>query len=168
MKIASLFAAVAAGLLALPAPAHAGGAGGLAPLFTASDWLNGMPSRSSLEGKVVIVDVFTFNCYNCKNVTPNLRALYKNRGSDLAIIGVHAPETKYESERANVIEQLKAQNISWPVAVDNDFAVWHAYGVEYWPTQLIFDRHGRLRQTVIGDSQDQLVDSTVKKLLAES
>jgi thiol-disulfide isomerase/thioredoxin len=162
-------AAVCALLALQAAPASAAGSGAqtLEPLVAAGDWLNGAPSAHSLAGKVVIVDVFTFACYNCKNVTPNLRALYKQRGTGLEIVGVHAPETKYESDRANVVEQLKAQGILWPVAIDNDFALWHAYGVEYWPTQLIFDRHGRLRKTVIGDSQDQLVDATVKALLAE-
>jgi thiol-disulfide isomerase/thioredoxin len=139
----------------------------LVPVLSASDWINGMPSAKTLAGKVVVVDVFTFNCYNCKNVTPNLKVLNRTRSSEVAIIGVHAPETKYESERSNVVEQLKAQGVVWPVAVDNDFAVWNAYGVQYWPTQLIFDRHGKLRATIVGDSQDSLVNSTINKLLAE-
>jgi thiol-disulfide isomerase/thioredoxin len=161
------FVALAVALSLNAASAQAGQGSGLAPLFGANDWINGMPNAQSLAGKVVIVDVFTFNCYNCKNVTPNLRALNKSRSPEVAIVGVHAPETKYESVRSNIVDQLKAQGIVWPVAVDNDFAVWKAYGIEYWPTQLIFDRHGKLRATVIGDSQDALVNSTVNKLLAE-
>ena len=66
-----------------------------------------------------------------------------------------------------MLEHLASQGIVWPVAVDNGFVLWNAYGVTAWPTQLIFDRRGKLRQTVVGDSQDDLVRSTVARLLAE-
>jgi thiol-disulfide isomerase/thioredoxin len=140
----------------------------LAPLLAASEgWLNGTATPASLAGKVVLVDVFTFGCYNCKNITPNLRALYRRDSGDLAIVGIHSPETPYEKDRSNVVANLKTLGIVWPVALDNSFDLWRAYGVEYWPTQLIFDRHGRLRKTVIGDSQDELVDRTIAQLIAE-
>lgn len=138
----------------------------LAALLAATNWLNGSPSAQSLRDKVVLVDVFTFDCINCKNVTPNLRKLNGSRPG-LAIIGVHAPETPYERDRANVVINLKRQGIVWPVAIDNDFRLWRAFGVDAWPTQLIFDRHGVLRKTVVGDSQDALVDATIDRLLAE-
>ena len=80
---------------------------------------------------------------------------------------MHTPETPYERKRSNVVANLAAQGIVWPVAIDNDSALWNAYGVSAWPTELIFDRHGRLRKTVVGDSQDALVDATVKQLRAE-
>ncbi|MGH7756504.1 MAG: thioredoxin-like domain-containing protein [Vulcanimicrobiaceae bacterium] len=139
----------------------------LDPLLGAHEWLNGAPTAASLRGKVVLVDVFTFACINCKNVVPNLRALERERRDDFAIIGVHSPETSYEKERSSVVANLARQGITWPVAIDNSFAIWNAYGVEYWPTQLIFDRSGHLAQTVIGDSQDALVDSAVRRLLAQ-
>ncbi|HMD02351.1 MAG TPA: redoxin family protein [Candidatus Baltobacteraceae bacterium] len=149
------------------APASAGETSAtLAPLFRASGgWLNGTVTPESLKGKVVLVDVFTFDCYNCKNVTPNLRAL--NRAGEVAIVGIHSPETPYERDRANVVANLKTLGVVWPVALDNSFTLWRAYNVEYWPTQLLFDRHGRLRKTIVGDSQDQEVDATLKALLAE-
>lgn len=64
-------------------------------------------------------------------------------------------------------QNLKVQGITWPVAVDNDFALWRAYGIEYWPTQLIFDRHGHLRKTIVGEGQDTVVAATVRELLSE-
>jgi thiol-disulfide isomerase/thioredoxin len=139
----------------------------LSAVLDAHDWINAQPRAASLAGKVVLVDVFTFGCSNCKSVTPNLRALHRSKRGDLVILGIHTPETAYERERSNVVEQLKAQGIVWPVAVDNDMALWNAYGIEYWPTQLIFDRRGRLRATIIGDSQDVLVDATIDKLIDE-
>ena len=138
----------------------------LAPLSHAADWLGSRPAP--LAGKVVLVDVFTFDCINCKHVVPELRKLHASVSpSDLEIIGIHSPETPYERDRQNVIQNLAAQGITWPVAVDNDFALWRAFNIEYWPTQLIFDKHGRLRQTVIGEGQDDLVERTVHQLMSE-
>ena len=141
----------------------------LAPLFfAAAAWLNGGATHASLAHKVVIVDVFTVDCYNCRNVTPNLRSLYRSVPHEkLAIVGVHTPETPYERQRSHVVAEMKDLGIAWPVVLDNDNAIWNAYGIEAWPTQLIFDKHGRWRKTVVGDSQDDDVDRTVKALLAE-
>ena len=111
--------------------------------------------------------MFTFDCFNCKNVTPNLRALSRTKRDGLEIIGIHSPETSYERDREQVVSHLKTLGVTWPVAIDNDFALWHAYNVEYWPTQLIFDRRGTLRKVVIGDSQDATVDAEVDALLRE-
>ncbi len=138
------------------------------PLLHASSWLGAQPSAQSLNNKVVIVDVFTFDCINCKHVVPELRALHAALpSSDFAIIGIHSPETPFERDRGNVVQNLKAQGITWPVAVDNDFALWRAYGIEYWPTQLIFDQHGHLRKTIVGEGQDTVVAATVRELLSE-
>ncbi len=140
----------------------------LSPLLHAASWIGTKPSAQSLAGKVVIVDVFTFDCINCKHVVPELHALRKSiPGADLAIVGVHSPETPFERDRSNVLRALSDQGITWPIAVDNDFALWNTYGVQYWPTQMIFDRNGRLRKTVIGEGQDALVARTVRMLLSE-
>lgn len=140
----------------------------LAPLSHAADWLGSRPAPSTLQGKVVIVDVFTFDCINCKHVVPELKKLDSALpAGQFRIVGIHSPETPYERDRANVVQNLAAQGITWPVAIDNDFTLWKAFGLEYWPTQMIFDRHGRLRQTIVGEGQDALVESTVRMLLAE-
>jgi thiol-disulfide isomerase/thioredoxin len=170
MRRSALFAALAAACIAGPSsgPAAAAGSQTLAPVYAASQgWLNGRISPADTGGKVVIVDVFTFDCYNCQNVVPNLRALDAKKNPELVIVGVHSPETPYETDRANVVKNLRAQGITWPVAIDNTFAIWNAYGVDAWPTQLFFDRHGTLRATIVGDSQDDAVDRIVQKLLAE-
>ncbi len=139
-----------------------------APLQHNSDWIGGALRPSDLAGKVVLVDVFTFDCINCKHVVPELRRLRAALSpKDLTIVGIHSPETPYERVRSNVEQNLAAQGITWPVAVDNSFDLWRAYGIEYWPTQLIFDRHGKLRKTVIGEGQDELVAATVRELVAE-
>ncbi|HEV7180031.1 MAG TPA: thioredoxin-like domain-containing protein [Candidatus Baltobacteraceae bacterium] len=154
------------GAIFLLAPAPASPA--LQPLLHAANWLNGRLSPGDFDGRVVVLDVFTVDCVNCRNVVPELRDLYRrDRGRGLAIVGIHAPETPAEKQRPYVAENLRRQGIVWPVAVDNAFALWNAYGVDAWPTQLIFDRHGRLRKTIVGDSQDDLVRSSVETLLSE-
>ncbi|MEO7202250.1 MAG: redoxin family protein [Candidatus Tumulicola sp.] len=139
-----------------------------APLVGASQWIGPQPPAASYAGKVVVVDVFTFDCINCKHVVPELRSLRAHYSTnDLLLVGVHTPEMPSERVRANVVEALAAQQISWPVAIDNDQKLWNAYGIQYWPTQLIFDRHGKLRKTVIGEGQDADVAATVAALVAE-
>jgi thiol-disulfide isomerase/thioredoxin len=139
-----------------------------APLLHANSWIGTPPSAQSLQNKVVIVDIFTFDCINCKHVVPELRKLHATLpASDFAIVGVHSPETPYERDHSNVVQNLAAQGITWPVAIDNDFAIWRAFNTEYWPTQLIFDRRGHLRKTIIGEGQDSAIAATVRDLLSE-
>src|SRR5579884_2645246 len=78
----------------------------LGPVLHASTWLNGRPSAATLRGKVVLVDVFTVDCFNCRNVTPNLRALHARDGNRLAIVGVHTPETPIERDGSHVKQSL--------------------------------------------------------------
>ncbi len=138
----------------------------LSPLSGANDWVNGRVGSSDLRGKVVVVDVFTVDCSNCQNVVPTLRELYAgDRARGLRIVGVHSPETPPERSRTYVKQSLDRQGIVWPVVFDNDFALWRAYDVTAWPTELFFDRHGTLRKVIVGDSQDEEVRATVESLL---
>jgi thiol-disulfide isomerase/thioredoxin len=140
----------------------------LQPIFAAKDWIGARVASAELAGKVVIVDVFTVDCYNCRNVIPTLRSLYAgDRSKGLAIVGIHTPETAAEKERPYVTQSLRQQGIVWPVTIDNGFSLWDTYGINAWPTQLFFDRSGRLRKVIVGDSQDDEVRSTVQSLLQE-
>ena len=137
-------------------------------VLAASDWLNSKPTPQVVRGKVVLVDFYTFGCINCKHVQPNLRALYRDKSrKDLVILSVHSPETSYERNRVNLVASLKDQGVLWPVVVDNDFAIWNSYNVTAWPTQMVFDRAGNLRKTIVGEGQDEAVDATIDSLIAE-
>lgn len=161
-------AVLTAALFARPAPAQTNAPAGLATVTTAHDWIGTPATLADLRGSVVVLDVFTVDCYNCQNVVPTLRDLYaRDRTRGLRVIGIHSPETPAERDRAYVVRSLAHQGITWPVAVDNSFALWRAYGVTAWPTQLFYDRQGRLRKIVVGDSQDARVRATVDMLLAE-
>jgi thiol-disulfide isomerase/thioredoxin len=141
--------------------------GGLRSLMLATGWLGPRPTLLSLRGRVVLVDIFTFGCINCTNVTPALKqfyALYPR--SDLAIVAVHTPEVpSYQKSMQYVAREAQAADIPWPIALDNDHKIWDAYGVSAWPTQLIFDRGGRLRTTIVGDGQDQQVAAALRSIV---
>ncbi|HZO95496.1 MAG TPA: thioredoxin-like domain-containing protein [Candidatus Baltobacteraceae bacterium] len=142
-------------------------AASLAPVLGAGAWANasGPPPTA---GRVTVVDVFTFACINCRHVTPELKKLRAEYdGRALAIVGVHAPETQEEHVHANVVRALREQGVTWPVRYDDDFRVWNAYGVSAWPTQLVFDRSGRLRATYVGEGYDAQLEATVRSLVAE-
>jgi len=165
--VAAVVAAIAAVAAALPVAARRDGTT-LVPVLSATRWLNGRATASSVRGRVVLVDVFTVDCENCRNVVPALRQLFaRDRARGLTIVGVHAPETPPERQLDYVEASLARQGIVWPVAVDDDFSIWNAYGVTAWPTQLFFDRQGRLRKAIVGDSQDDAVRATVESLLSE-
>ena len=139
----------------------------LAPVLGATPWANA-PGPPHVAGRVTIVDVFTFSCINCKHVTPELRKLRgAYNANDLAIIGVHAPELPEEHVHANVVRALHDQDITWPVVYDDSFKLWNTYGVSAWPTQLVFDRHGNLRATYVGEGNDAELERTVRGLVAE-
>ncbi len=141
----------------------------LVPLYSATQWINGRVTAPDLAGRVVVLDIFTVDCSNCQNVVPALRTLnVKDHARGLRIVGIHAPETPAERGRAYVEQSLARQGIVWPVAIDNDFALWKAYGADAWPTQLFFDRHGQLRKVIVGDLQDDAVRATVESLLREN
>jgi len=140
----------------------------LGPVLNASDWINAKATQADIAGKVVVLDVFTVDCYNCRNVVGTLRSLYAaHHQNGLEIIGIHTPETPSEKQRGYVTENLRQQGIVWPVAVDNAFKLWDSYGVNAWPTQLFFDRHGQLQKVIVGDSQDDAVRHEVEALLAQ-
>jgi thiol-disulfide isomerase/thioredoxin len=140
---------------------------GLEPILQAKSWLGVRPTAANLRGKAVLVDAFTFECINCVRVTPSLKSLYERYPrSELAILGVHTPEVpSYQGRIAYVAREARAAALPWPVALDNDYGIWNAYGVSAWPTQLIFDRRGRLQATIVGDGQDGAVAAAVRDAL---
>jgi thiol-disulfide isomerase/thioredoxin len=166
MKRSALLAAIigSAGLLRAQ---RAEAAPSLGSLALATGWLGGHPTLASLRGRVVLVDVFTFECINCTNITPALKHLYASYPrSALEIVAVHTPEVpSYQKSMRYLARETQAAALPWPIAVDNEHRIWDAYNVSAWPTQLIFDRAGQLKYTVVGDSQDRQVAAAVRSLV---
>src|SRR5258707_3110960 len=116
-----------------------------APEFAKGDWINSDPlTLTKLRGHVVLIEFWTFGCYNCRNTLPSVKewdARYRERG--LTIIGVHTPETTSEYSIDNVGSEVPRLGIKYSVVTGNDYATWKAYGVETWPPILVRGKVGR-------------------------
>jgi thiol-disulfide isomerase/thioredoxin len=139
-----------------------------APAFTGiAGWLNSPPlTMAGLRGHVVLVDFWAYSCINCLRTLPFLIRFqndYKDRG--LVVIGVHAPEFKFEHDPRNVAAAITRFGINYPVALDNDLMTWNAFGNEYWPTEYLIDRQGRIVYTHIGEGNYGETENEIRKLL---
>ncbi|HTK04208.1 MAG TPA: thioredoxin family protein [Candidatus Eisenbacteria bacterium] len=146
------------------------GVEGRAPEFKGlSGWINTPPlTMSGLRGSVVLVDFWTYSCVNCVRTLPYVRAwheAYKDKG--LVIIGVHTPEFEFERDRANVEAAVKRFGITYPVAVDNDYAVWNAYKNRYWPAHYFIDVRGDIRSQHFGEGGYDHSEQVIRALLQE-
>jgi peptide-methionine (R)-S-oxide reductase len=141
-----------------------------APALSTGQWLNSEPTTiENLRGRVVLVDFWTFGCYNCRNTLPTLKkfdAAYRGKG--LTIIGVHTPESDYEKKFSNIQDAVKRNGIKYPVVTDSNGDTWRAYNIEAWPTVVILDKQGRIRYTHIGEGAYEMQEKVIRTLLAES
>ncbi len=160
--------AILIGVAALSSPAQ-GRVGIQAPEITNEIWLNSPPQRlAELRGKVVLVEFWTFGCYNCRNVEPYVKAWHKKYASQgLVIIGVHAPEFSFERDVENVKRYIREYDIRYAVSIDNDFATWNRYGNRYWPAMYLIDKQGIIRYTRIGEGGYAQTEQQIQALLAE-
>lgn len=165
-------AQVPAGTAPTAAPAPKPRPSGLvAPGFDGGGaWVNSEPldlAKLGAQGKVVLVDFWTFGCYNCRNTLPYIKqwwAKYKDQG--LVIVGVHTPEFDSERDLANVQDAVKSQAIDWPVVQDNDYAIWKAYGNHYWPHFYLVDERGQIIYDHIGEGAYEQTDAQIAAALA--
>jgi thiol-disulfide isomerase/thioredoxin len=133
-------------------------------------WLNSQPPASaSLRGKVVLIQFCTYTCINWLRTLPYVRAWaekYDNRG--LSVVGVHTPEFEFEKDGDNVRRALKELSVAYPVAVDNDYAIWRAFKNQYWPALYFADAQGRIRHHQFGEGDYEQSERVIQQLLAEA
>ncbi|MEP6569907.1 MAG: redoxin domain-containing protein [Acidobacteriota bacterium] len=141
-----------------------------APEFAPGDWINSEPlTLKSLRGRVVLVEFWTFGCFNCRNTLPSVKdwdASYRDKG--LTIVGVHSPEMDDEKKLENVRREVASLGIHYPVVTDTDYVTWRAYEVEAWPTIFVLDKSGRIRWNHVGEGAYDRTEQVIQKLLAES
>src|SRR3984893_13481180 len=127
--------------------------GALSGFSGSTEWLNSPPlTPQALRGKVVLVYFWTFNCINCLHALPYVRAwAEKYRDHGLVVIGVHTPELPFERDIGNVRKAVARLKIDYPVVIDNGYAIWKAFGNEYWPAAYFVDAEGRIRHHHFGD-----------------
>jgi thiol-disulfide isomerase/thioredoxin len=154
-----------------PDPAAALGVEGELPsLSGAVQWLNSPPlTPESLRGKVVVVDFWTYSCINCLRAIPYVRAWYeKYKDQGLVVIGAHTPEFAFEKNIDNVKKAVADLKIDFPVAIDNDYAIWRAFHNGYWPADYFIDGQGRIRDHAFGEGEYQGSEHTIQLLLEEA
>jgi cytochrome c biogenesis protein CcdA/thiol-disulfide isomerase/thioredoxin len=144
--------------------------GTLPSLDGAVEWLNSPPlTADALKGKVVLVDFWTYSCINCLRAIPYVRAWaekYKDQG--LVVIGVHTPEFAFERNAANVKKATADLKIDYPVAIDNNYAIWRAFGNQYWPAHYFIDADGKIRHHHFGEGNYDESERVIQQLLTEA
>ena len=140
------------------------------PIQGAVQWLNSPPlTPEQLQGKVVLVNFWTFGCYNCKNALPYVRDWYrKYKDQGLVVIGVHSPEFAFEKDIGNVKKALVDLDVPFPVAIDNNFAIWKSFNNHYWPANYFIDAKGNLRFVHFGEGEYDRSEAVIQQLLAEA
>src|SRR3984893_3158732 len=152
------------GLPAGPVPGQAA----LASLERANEWLNSSPlTAADLHGKVVLVDFWTYTCINWLRTLPYVRAWaarYKEQG--LVVIGVHTPEFTFEEDVDNVRRAAQERGVMYPIAIDNDRAIWRGFGNHYWPALYFIDAAGKVRNHYFGEGNYEESEMRIRQLLA--
>ena len=142
---------------------------GAAPEFASGAWINSEPlTLTKLRGRVVVVEFWTFACYNCRNTLPFVKRWderYRDQG--LTVVGVHSPELDEEKVLENVRRETTTLGIRYPVVTDNDYTTWKAYKVEAWPTIFVLDKQGHIRWSHVGEGAYDECESLIQKLLVE-
>ena len=141
---------------------------GAAPGFQGVDtWLNSKPlTLKGLHGKVVLVDFWTYSCINCLRTLPHLEAWdARYRRAGLVIVGVHTPEFAFEHVVSNVRAAAKRLGVRYPVAIDNGYKTWDAYGNDAWPAEYLIDRSGHVREIKKGEGDYDGTEQTIRTLL---
>jgi thiol-disulfide isomerase/thioredoxin len=147
---------------------------GAAPDFTGTQrWFNtpgGRPlTLAALRGRVVLVDFWTYTCINCIRTLPFLSGLdAKYRGDGLTIVGVHTPEFSFEQDAGNVAAAIRSNGLHYPVAQDNRYDTWNAYGNQYWPAEYLIDAGGHVRHTNFGEGGYRDTELAIRALLAQA
>jgi cytochrome c biogenesis protein CcdA/thiol-disulfide isomerase/thioredoxin len=144
--------------------------GTLPSLAGATGWLNSPPlDAQALRGKVVLVDFWTYSCINCLRAMPHVREWaerYRDHG--LVVIGVHAPEFAFERDVRNVQRAVADLKVTYPVAIDNDFAIWRGFNNRYWPAHYFIDAQGRIRAHHFGEGNYAQSEQIIRQLLREA
>jgi hypothetical protein len=138
------------------------------PPLRGDRWVNSPPlGAEALRGKVVLVDFWEYTCVNWIRTSPYVKVwnrVYAPFG--LVVIGVHAPEFEFGKEAGNIDRGIRDHELTYPIAIDNDFAIWRAFGNDAWPAKYLFDDHGRLVRRWIGEGSYEDIEREIRRLLA--
>ena len=153
--------------LALSVGAGAASAAGNMPGFKVERWVNSPPlTADMLRGKVVLVDFWEYTCINWIRTSPYVKAWnrdYADRG--LVVVGVHAPEFEFGKRAENIDRGIRDHGLTYPIALDNEFATWQAFGNDAWPSKYLFDADGTLTKRWVGEGRYSNIETEIRRLL---
>ncbi len=140
-----------------------------APELTGQTWINSAPlPPEALRGRVVLVEFWTFGCYNCRNVEPYVKRWHEAYAAQgLTVIGIHSPEFDHERDRSAVEAYARTHELSYPILLDNDFVNWRRFNNRAWPALYLIDKRGRIRYQKIGEGAYDRTEATIRQLLDE-
>jgi thiol-disulfide isomerase/thioredoxin len=141
----------------------------LAAIGNAAEWINSPRlTPSTLSGKVVLVDFWTYTCINWLRTLPYVRAWAQKYQQGLIVIGVHTPEFPFEYNIDNVRRAVQQMRIEYPIVIDNDYSIWRAFENQYWPALYLLDARGRVRQHQFGEGEYETSERAIQRLLKET
>jgi thiol-disulfide isomerase/thioredoxin len=163
--VSAILSASAAGWIG--AGASAGQSDQIQSFAGGAGWIGSAPiTPAQLQGKVVLVDFWEYTCLNCLRTLPYLREWYRRYHDDgFVIVGVHTPEFDFSAQRANVEAAGARLGVVWPIVLDDSFTIWKRYGNTIWPHEYLYDRKGRLVESVLGEGDYPQTEEKIQALL---
>ena len=154
-------------LLGVVAVSCLASAAGNLPSLKAERWVNSPPlAAEALRGKVVLVDFWEYTCVNWIRTSAYVKAWNRDYATlGLVVIGVHAPEFEFGKRAENIDRGIRDHGLTYPIAIDNDFAIWRAFGNDAWPAKYLFDNRGRLVQRWVGEGSYDEIEREIRRLL---
>ena len=142
----------------------------LSSLAGANGWVNSQPlTAEGLKGKVVLVDFCTYTCINWLRTLPYVQAWadkYKDHG--LVVIGAQTPEFEFEKNADSIRRATKAMRVTYPIAIDNDYAIWRGFDNNYWPAAYFVDAQGHIRHHQFGEGEYEAQERAIQSLLGKA
>jgi len=137
------------------------------PSMKAERWVNSAPlNAETFRGKVVLVDFWEYTCVNWIRTSAYVKAWNREYAQlGLAVIGVHAPEFEFGKRAENIDRGIRDQGLTYPIAIDNDFGIWRAFGNDAWPAKYLFDHRGRMVRRWVGEGSYDEIESEIRRLL---
>src|SRR4051812_22227223 len=137
------------------------------PAFKVERWVNSTPlTPQALRGKVVLVDFWEYTCINWIRTSPYVKAWNRDYAPlGLVVIGVHAPEFEFGKRAENIDRGIRNHGLTYPIALDNDLAIWQALGNDAWPAKYLFDAQGKLVKRWVGEGRYDEIEAEIRRLL---
>jgi len=140
------------------------------PSLNATRWVNPAPlTAEALRGRIVLVDFWEYTCVNWIRTAPYVKAWSHEYGPlGLVVVGVHAPEFDFGKRAENIDRGIRDHGLTYPIAIDNDFVIWRAFGNDAWPAKYLFDARGRLVRRWIGEGSYDEIEREIRRVLVEA